>query len=174
MPFHNQPKGSVVEGTVAVIETKAQAEYKTANNVVLTNCKLISLNFEPIFDSRHRYADQDNAPKRTRTSPVLNDEKKVDMNDNVYIVPPDDLAAVAVAVAGEDAKVKTMRPHNAITDASHTFFGTLSPNQTELMTGVRTTLVCVRNDARALLVVNRPTFNNPWERKFHTASSNPT
>mmetsp|Transcript_20956 Transcript_20956/g.34633 ORF Transcript_20956/g.34633 Transcript_20956/m.34633 type:complete len:160 (+) Transcript_20956:71-550(+) len=96
-----------------------------------------------------RYKDQHSAPPNTNKSPPDNAKA------NPAPAPPPH---------------KSTNPHNANKEPTPIDDEMACPvaNDTN---GVKTTDVCVKKEARALPVLNRPKASNPWAPKFQTASS---
>mmetsp|Transcript_4452 Transcript_4452/g.16251 ORF Transcript_4452/g.16251 Transcript_4452/m.16251 type:complete len:264 (-) Transcript_4452:851-1642(-) len=104
---------------------------------------------------RKMYMDQLKAPARQKASPML--------------IPPR-VPAAAAAAAEDSAEARVTTPIRARRQPNQTFLPTLSP-PTIATSGVSTTDVCVRNDAREASVKRRPTLSSPCAPRFHIASS---
>lgn len=127
-----------------------QAPYMTASNAVLANCRSNS-GYDPAsLDVRKMYVDHDMAPSSIMTSPRL--RNAVD----------DDIVAAAVAVVPPDVDIRN-NPNNANAHPPHTDERMRSPAMADI-NGVITTLVCVRNDARAAGLTSRPAVMSPCGR----------
>lgn len=130
---------------------KNHPPYITARSAVFVNCKSNSGYEEASFDVRKMYVDQDNAPSNIMISPWF----KVD--DTVESMVLGSTTSPPVVAAVEIRK----RPHNAKPQPPQTEDLIFSPANAEI-SGVITTLVCVRNDARAAGLNSKPAVTSPY------------
>eukprot|EP00977_Amphora_coffeiformis_P016991 scaffold5385_cov152-Amphora_coffeaeformis.AAC.1 len=127
---------------------KHQRLYKIPSKNVLPAWRGISSNLPPIWERRNKYKDQQRAPPITIKSPRAKPPL------TMPLMPPD----------------KSVKPPKARMHPSKTV-GAMDWPATKLITGVRTTLNCVKKEALALATDNKPNVNKPCAPKFQTANS---